>query len=283
MNRFFPITTGDLMHVYGAFGAGVDYTVRLSVRLDAPVELELLRCAIDRAQRRYPYLSVRLAGNDSDLYYEENPAPIALHAGGGRVELNGPESHEHLWSVSAEGDTIHLDIFHGLCDGAAMYRLLATLLYEYGAAKYGGIERGGIWTQETPIDAAELSDPQDALGEADAAGALTPQYEPAFTLETDGSLTPSEPSVWDVEIPEDAFIRFTSANDASPGTMVSLLWARAIDALFPEREKEIVGAYVINARPMLLSPLTHHNCLSMAIFPYSDRIRKLPFSTQCTV
>ena len=35
-------------------------------------------------------------------------------------------------------------------------------------------------------------------------------------------------------------MRFTSANDASPGTMISLLLARAIDSVFPDR-KELRG------------------------------------------
>ena len=40
-------------------------------------------------------------------------------------------------------------------------------------------------------------------------------------------------------------------NDASPGTMISILFARAIDALYPEREKIIMSRYSVNARPML--------------------------------
>ena len=65
--------------------------------------------------------------------------------------------------------------------------------------------------------------------------------------------------------------------------MVSLLLARAIDSLYPSRGKDIISAYVINARPMLHAPKTSHNCLSMALLPYSDRVKALPFSQQCTV
>ena len=65
--------------------------------------------------------------------------------------------------------------------------------------------------------------------------------------------------------------------------MVSLLMAKAIDSLYPQRDKEIVSAYVINARPMLQAPKTLHNCLGMALFTYSDRVRAMPFTRQCTV
>ncbi|MBO5551054.1 MAG: hypothetical protein J5966_03760, partial [Lachnospiraceae bacterium] len=71
--------------------------------------------------------------------------------------------------------------------------------------------------------------------------------------------------------------------DASPGTMIALLYARAIDSLYPERDKGIMGSYIINARPMLNALLTHHNCVNTVYLDYSDRIKKMPFDRQCTV
>ena len=45
-----------------------------------------------------------------------------------------------------------------------------------------------------------------------------------------------KPMVRDVIIPEKELLKFTSANDASPGTFIAVLVARAIDKLNPERE-----------------------------------------------
>jgi hypothetical protein len=39
-------------------------------------------------------------------------------------------------------------------------------------------------------------------------------------------------------------MRFTSANDASPGTMISLLIAHALDEMYPERSKPITSSYI---------------------------------------
>ena len=275
------ITTGDAMHVYGCFGAGVDYTVRLTVRLTERVDPTAMRAALDETARRYPHFCVRLRKGEDSFYYEDNPLPVALLLTDERIELNCPAANHHVWAVCCAEDRVHLDFFHGITDGTGMYAVLATLLFHYGKQRGSAAEPGGIPTADVPADGDELEDPQDALP-APGPGTSAPMEE-AFTLETDGGLTPGEATLWDIRIPEEAFIRFTTANDASPGTMVSLLLARAVDGLYPERKKRIVSAYVINARPMLGAPRTGHNCLSMAIFPYSDRLRDMPFSRQCTV
>ena len=90
------------------------------------------------------------------------------------------------------------------------------------------------------------------------------------------------PTITDVEIPESAFVRFSSASDASPGTMVSLLLTRAIDARYPRREKTIKGGYVVNGRPMLHAPKSHHNCVTTVRYDYSERLKNMPFDRQCT-
>ena len=277
------ITTGDMMHVHGCFGAGVDYTVRLTARLKDRVDRGLLRRAIDLTVLRYPYLCVRLYKGESACYYEDNPLPVALLCTDGRICLNSPQTNYHVWAVCCAADRIHLDFFHGVTDGTGMYSVLATLLFYYCRERYGIKEPGNIPTADVPPTAAELADPQDDLPTPAAASVPAPPMEEAFTLERDGGLTPGPATLWDVCLPEEAFIRFTSAHDASPGTMVSLLLARAIDGLWPARNKRIVSAYVINARPMLNAEKTFHNCLSMALFPYSDRLKDLPFSSQCTV
>jgi len=277
------ITTGDMMHVHGGFGAGVDYTVRLTVRLTDPIDAEILQTALSKTQRRFPYLCVRMKKGEGAFYYVDNPLPVVILHADGRVNLGTDEVNGHLWAVSYDDDRLHLDCYHGITDGTGMYRVLATLLFYYCAERYGVTDANGIDLETDVIPAAETTDPQDLLPAIDLKTVPPAQYSPAFTLETDGALTPSEPTIWDIEVPEDLFMRFTSDNDASPGTMVSLLMARAIDSLYPDRSKEIISAYVINARPMLGARQTYHNCLGMAIFDYSDRIKAMPMPKQCTI
>ena len=164
-----------------------------------------------------------------------------------------------------------------------MYMVLATLLYYYCEKRYGVTDHTGIRTLDDTILPEETIDPMEHLPSIDLSGRQAPQTVPVFSLAADAGLTHSSTQIWDIEIPEEAFVSFSSANDASPGTMISILFARAIDALYPEREKIIMSRYSVNARPMLHAKETHHNCLSGVAFPYTDRVKTLPFKTQCTV
>ncbi|MBP3218451.1 MAG: hypothetical protein J6M46_08775 [Lachnospiraceae bacterium] len=282
------ITTGSMMHVHGALGTGCDYTVRLSVRMTDPVDAQILEQALRQTQEAFPVFCIRLRENAQDYFYEENPLPVVLLHQSEKSCLNCEKTHFHLWAVCYDEDWIHLDIFHGMTDGTGMYQVLATLLYYYCAARYGIPAQADLNTVESPAGAERRVDPQDVLSPdtlpEDLLRIAQKPVGNAFTLETDGGLTTRDGSIiCDIEIPEDAFIRFTSAHDASPGTMVSLLLARAIDDLYPEREKKIISAYVVNARPMLNAQATLANCLSMAFFPYEDRIRQMPLTEQCTI
>ena len=277
------ITTGDLMHVYGGFAQHVDYTVRLSVRMADPVDGGVLARALAVTQQRYPYFLLRIRQDESRFYYEENELPVVLLHTNGQISLNTEAVNDHLWAVCYDEDYIHLDVYHGMTDGAGMYQLLSTLLYYYCEEKYGVTDHRGIRVAGERIAPEETEDPQDHLPAADPAQVPPAQWKEAFTFETDGKLTPSGPTLWDIAVPESAFLRFTSANDASPGTMIALLLTRAVDALYPDAEKDIISAYVVNARPMLGAEQTCHNCLSMVVFDYEDRIRKMPLDRQCTV
>lgn len=276
------ITLGDIMHVYGSFGLHMDYTVRLCLRMADAVDGDILRAAVESAQRRYPYLSVRMRDDGQKLWYEENDAPVALLHTAERISLNAPETNHHVWAVCYWEDFIYLDIYHGIADGAGMYMLLSTLLYYYCHGRYGVTDHRGVRTLDDPIAPEESDDPMEHLPQLDLSKLPKPAMPEVFSLTGDGGMSPADTELWDIAIAEDAFLRFTSANDASPGTMVSLLLARSLDRLYPEREKGICSSYVMNARPMLGAPLSHHNCVSSVMLNYSDRIRAMPFDRQCT-
>jgi hypothetical protein len=121
------------------------------------------------------------------------------------------------------------------------------------------------------------------LPSIDLSNRKAPEAAPVFSLPNDAGLVRSSPQIWDIEIPETSFVSFCSANDASPGTMVTILFARAIDTLYPNRQKTIMSRYSVNARPMLHAEKTYHNCLDGVSFPYTDRVKVLPFDQQCTI
>ena len=271
------ITTGDTMHVYGAIGAKVDYTVRFKVRMKDKIDPDVLTSAVSSASLRFPYFMGRLVCTGESFEYADNDLPVAVINSDARVTLNSAQTNYHVWAVSYLDDVIYLDFFHGITDGTGMYRVLATILYHYCKTVYGIDD---IPELESSDIEAEMADPQDTIEEVYAPDA---SYTPAFTLETDGRLTKSSPVIWDVKIPEDAFVKFVRENDSTPGTMVELLMGKAINSLYPDRTKPIISSYVINARPMVGAEATNHNCLGMSIFDYSPLVNSMPLSTQGTV
>ena len=277
------ITDGDALHLIGGYGLGIDYTVRLSLRLLDEIDPDILARAVEKTQQRFPYLNLRVRKDEQDFYAEENPAPIVIHHTDEKISLGTPGSNYHIWSVCYNADRLHLDISHGFLDGTGMYNVLRTLLYYYCAERYGVTDHSGILTLEDPILPEESRDPADEMPDMDLSKVAIPERPAAFSLTEDAGLTPSEPILRDIIIPEEAFVRFSSAHDASPGTMISILMSRTIDELFPERTAPLTNSYVINARPMVGKLLTHHNCVRTVIFTYTDRIKAMPFDRQCTV
>ena len=277
------VTSGDIMHMMGGFGLGLDYTVRMKLRLADEIDDDMLKNAVEKTQRRFPYLSLRMRKNDQEYYYEENPTPVTVINTDKRISLNSDQTNYHVWAVCYCEDRLYLDIYHGIADGTGMYMVLSTLLYYYCAQRYGVSDSTGIRTLEDPVLLDESTDPIDSLPQIDVSAVKRPPVVPAFSLVSDAGLTASEPVIYDIEMPEKVFVKFSSAHDASPGTMVSVLFSRAIDDLFPDRDKPLTNSYVVNARPMLGTPLTHHNCVGTVKFEYSDRIKSMPFDRQCTV
>ena len=47
------------MMVAGSFGLKMDYSVRFGLKLKDEVNSEMLRHAVEKTQKRYPYLSLR--------------------------------------------------------------------------------------------------------------------------------------------------------------------------------------------------------------------------------
>ena len=271
------ITTGDTMHVYGAIGAGVDYTVRFRVRLESEIDGAVLSSAVVAASKRFPYFSGRLVCTGDSYEYEDNPLPVVVLEGDSKAVLNSASTNYHVWAVSYLGDVLYLDFFHGITDGTGMYRVLAVILYNYCREIYGIDEIAELESSGTD---AETEDPQDKM---DPVPVPDVSYTPAFTLETDGGLTSAPPVIWDVSIPEDAFVEFVRSNDSTPGTMTEILMGKAIDSLYPGHAKPIISSYVINARPMVGAVPTSHNCLGMSIFNYSSVIGSMPLDKQGTV
>lgn len=265
---------------YGFFDSGIPFTYRLVINMKDFVDGEILEVALRKTERRYPYFSVRMRKSDSEYFYEPNSAPIVLLNTDEQITLNSAQTNYHIWAVCYKDNKIFIDFYHGMADGGGSGSLLATLLYYYCNIRYGVTDKNGIRTLEDEILPEETIDPLDNLPRIDIS---LDDTEKAFSLLKDGGEIYNCSMNYEIILSENAFVKFTSANDSSPGTMILLLLNRAIDAHYPNRNKPIISTYDINCRPMLNSLYSYQNCIVFARFVYSDRFKKIPLTMQATI
>ena len=281
-NANLNVTRGDATMLYAT--ANGSYTVRLHFRLDESIKPEIMRKALDLTAGRYPYFCVTLKKNEKEFYYVRNDAPIALLHTDRMITLGTDETNGHIWAVCYNDDHLYLDFFHGRSDGTGMYRLAATLLYYYFHELYGLTDSSGIRTLDTPVTREEIEDPMEHLPILDLSSLSIPPAPEALNLMGSLGFERGEGKgyIRKLSIPEDVMIPFIKENDASPGILVCVLMARAVERVLPDHAKPIINNYVINGRPMLNARDSFHNCSSRAVLEYSDSIAKLPLNMQCT-
>ncbi len=277
------ITRGDALMLYGMTRRS--YSIRIHIRLDEPVDFDKLRIAVDKTAERYPYFCVTLKKNDKEYYYEKNDAPVVLLQTSRQLTLNSEETNGHIWAVCYEEDHLYIDLYHGRTDGAGTYSLIATLLYYYFAQQDKTLDFAGIRTLDTPITDKEICDPLDSLPFVDIRSFKSPPAPARINLMEAANLQRSREKgvTMKLTIPEQSLIAFSKENDSTPGIMICVLYARAIRRIHPDLPESIVGSYIANARPMLQSPESFHNCVTRVTLEYDARVQKMPLSKQCTV
>lgn len=90
-------------------------------------------------------------------------------------------------------------------------------------------------------------------------------------------------TVYSVALSEDEFMRFVKENDGSPGTMVSLLFSRAVAKLYPHSKNVIRISLCTDQRSALHAPRAHHSLVGAAFLEYKEEMRNLPICKQAPI
>lgn len=271
-------------------------TFRISLHMRDAVNGGILQRAADAALRRYPYYAVRCVAQDGAYFLVPCGAPFAVHHTREPVPLGGAESGGYLLAVSHWGRSIALDVFHGLTDGQGAMSFLRTLLHYYCRERYdSALPADGIRTNENATGellAVEWDNPYERLmsGELVMPSAeeirikdkWTPE-KPALCLLEDSRVTRSEPVCFALRIPEQVLMRYCRAQDGTPGIILTLLMSRAIDSLHPGNDRPIVAGMAMSLRRALGAPLYKGSALGLAMLPYTERIRSIPFEQQAAL
>ena len=135
---------------------------RLSVTLKEPVDVQVLRTALDVAVRRFPSIAVRLRRGAFWYYLEEieKAPPIEEDKSYPLVHVPFDDVRKCAFRVLVYHSRIAVEFFHAVTDGTGGLIFLKTLVAEYLCQKYGisiPAEDGVLGRLEDP-DPEELED-----------------------------------------------------------------------------------------------------------------------------
>lgn len=251
------------------------FDIRIRMRMRDLVDPKALRYAVDTTIKRYPYFCVELQKRDGEYVFAQNNRPVVVANSSHGVELNSEDSNYHMISFSWWDNWIMLDVFHGMTDGTGAYEVIRTLLYYYCSKRYGiALSEEGIRLAGDQIPAAEWADP--VVDRTDLPVPPGNEIPKALNLIDSAGLQDDKThTVYSDAIREDEFMRFTTKNNGSPATMVSLLFSRAIARLYPNPENTIKVSLCVDQRNALHAPLAHQSLVGAAFLEYGEEMRSL--------
>ena len=260
------------------------HTFRITIKLKDIIDGELFRRAVEKTMLRYPYFRVRMTLEGSKPCFEANTEPVPVIHTNRRTILGSQQTSGHLICFCYWQNEIHIDVYHAMTDGGGIAPLLKTLLHYYCASFYEtGLSEEGIRLSGDPVPQLEWDDPAAKPLGTVRKGMARKWSDPALQLEGAGIARMIPDSIsFNMRIPEEAFMRFNISNDGSPATIVALFLARAIAELHPAAALPPVIAMCVNQRKALRAPLAHQSLVGDVRLPYTDRLKRMPFSTQAT-
>lgn len=164
---------------------------RLSATLTEPVDVQVLRAALDVTVRRFPSIAVRLRRGVFWYYLEEISKAPAIEEDKSYPLVHVPfdDVRRCAFRVLVYKNRLAVEFFHAVTDGTGGLIFLKTLTAEYLSQKYGiqiPAERGVLGRLEDP-DPEELEDSfLRYAGDVTASRAENTAYHLSGTPEKDG-------------------------------------------------------------------------------------------------
>ena len=209
---------------------------RLSATLTEPIDLPILRAALDVTVRRFPSIAVRLRRGAFWYYLEQIPKAPDI-----QEEKSCPLQHVPFDSVRkcafrvlVYKNRMAVEFFHAVTDGTGGLIFLKTLLAEYLSEKYGlnvPAEHGVLGRLEEP-DEEELEDSfLRYAGDVKASRKEATAYHLSGTPEPDGFK-----NLVTLMVPADALRSCAKEYGVTVTELLAAAMMQAIDRLQAEKE-----------------------------------------------
>jgi hypothetical protein len=269
------------------YGANEDFfsTFRLAIRMNSPVDYELLARSVEKAMVRYPYFCVYPEREGETLVLRYNKRPLPVFPDDRTVTLGSEDSRGHLISFGCKDRTIFIDASHYLADGMGVDPLLKSLLYIYVTERYGteGLEVERIRMPDSPVCEGEFAYPfPDRMIEAEELDILPKAPEEAYSLDPD-AFDKDGLYAYHLHIPQKAMMAKASSSDGSPVSFISVLLYRALHRLDQNIDRPVVAHVQHQYRSTLQTPMSHHSLVNYIPVVLSPRMSGWDVEKQNTV
>ena len=261
---------------------------RLSATLTEPVDVQVLRAALDVTVRRFPSIAVRLRRGMFWYYLEQIPKapPVEEEKSYPLVHVPFDDVRECAFRVLVYRERIAVEFFHAVTDGTGGTIFLKTLIAEYLCQKYGvsiPASDGVLGRLEDPSE-EELEDSfQRYAGEMHASRKEATAYQLSGSPEPDGFL-----NLTTLMVPVDAVRACAKAHHVSVTELIAAAMMKAICEIQAEqiprrrRRRPVKVLLPVNLRRMFPSR-TLRNFASYVTPEIDPRLGDYTFDEICSV
>lgn len=219
------------------------FTVRIKVRLDAPVDEKLLYQSAQESIDRLPYFKVEVVLDEGQNYIlKHNLRPISvLPEKNDRLVLGSDAVNRHLFAITYKEDCIWFNFSHSLCGAFGGMFWLKSTLYLYMLKKYGELAA----PKDIKLPGTPVSEGETIFPDADK----LPDNEPIYRYDGGDSnlailrtlkylLNPfvKDCYYYQIEFPTKEFMDYAASIDGSPNTIIAAMLYKVCTRLFKEKK-----------------------------------------------
>lgn len=257
-----------------ARGEHLNNSFRMIINLKEAVSYEALRKATDTAIIRYPYFSVRVVKCENGYDVVKNDEPFVISNTSEPPFLGTKSSNYHFVSVNYENNSIFIDCYHSLTDGAGITPFAKTLLYYYLCEKTGEtIDPADINMVDDPIEEDEISDPTSRATNLPEKPFYVSKPEEPLSLEKFVSDTEGEQTTYYIKIDEKNFMDYAKSNDGTPNAIITAMFYKAILRNHPSINETITAGVAMTTRPAMDAEKSYANQVALLNLKYIPKMR----------
>ncbi|WP_026658688.1 hypothetical protein [Butyrivibrio sp. AC2005] len=252
------------------------FVVRAKARMKERVDIDVLRVAVNKAIKRYPYFAVKIEIDESDAYVRvpNDKEVVVLPMGDKTPYLGSKEVNGHLLFLECDGKDIYFNISHTMCGGRGLQPWIMTTLWQYVADKYG-IEPNApnIRKPDDPLLEGEMDEPSlDTL----------PKDEPIYEYKSKNPYVMVFDYMRALLVPflrndnyrvltfsQKDIMNYARGNDSSVAAFFLVAVAKALDRLLPEKVTVIGGEMAHNLSANIGIKNAHCDILSHIHIDYT--------------